>query len=316
MVTYTGNGAYCYANSTAMALRALGHAVDPGYIECVTAFAMGAQLIQTPDGPLPFFDAPSSSPELGVSLALQTLGYTFEHHSVQQESDPEGAEALRQMAAWLAQGPVIVGPLDMGFLLYNPNHHYLGGADHYVLVYGLTETEVLLHDPAGFPYVSMTREAFVKAWQAESIDYRQGAYGMWGCLRRTATPSAEEIFAATDRQVAAQYRWKQGRPGAERLGAGTFEVLAQLAAEGPPPYLRGHLLHFALPVSARRCEDFADFYAQHDPERAQIKREQARCYGRAHSVLMRGDLPAFVAVLHQLAELEAAFEMQTLAVQA
>lgn len=316
MVTYTGNGAYCYANSAAMALRALGHAVDPGYIECLTAFALGAQFVPSPDGPLPFFDAPASSPELGVTFALQTLGYEFAHHSVAQESDPEGAQVLRQLEAWLAQGPVIVGPVDMGLLLYNPNHPYLGGSDHYVLVYGLTESEVHLHDPAGFPYVSMTREAFVKAWQAESIGYRQGAYGMWGCLRRIATPSAAEIFAATDRQIAGQYTWKQASPEAERLGASAFRVLAGLAEEGLQPYLRNHLLYFALPVSARRCEDFADFYAAHDVERSRIKREQARCYGRAQSVLMRGDVPAFTAILHELAELETAFESRTLAAHA
>lgn len=299
MVTYTGNGAYCYANSTAMALRALGHSVDPGYIECLTAFALGAQFVPSPDGPLPFFDAPASSPELGVSIALQTLGYEFAHHSVAQETDPEGAQALHQLEAWLAQGPVIVGPVDMGLLLYNPNHPYLAGSDHYVLVYGLTEEEVLLHDPAGFPYVSMTWEAFVKAWQAESIGYRQGAYGMWGCLHRTAMPSAEEIFAVTDRQVAVQYRWKPESPKAERFGAGAFKALAELAGEELQPYLRNHLLYFALPVSARRCEDFADFYSPYDVERSRIKREQARCYGRAQSVLMRGDLPAFIAILHE-----------------
>lgn len=307
--TYIGNGAYCYANSTAMALRALGDRVDPGYIECLTAFALGAQLIETPDGLLPFFDAPCSSPEAGVSHALRTLGYTFEHHAVPQTSDPDGVQALSKLETWLAQGPVIVGPLDMGLLLYNPNYQYLGGSDHYALAYGLTEHEVLLHDPAGFPYVSLTREAFVKAWQAESIGYRKGAYGMWGCLRRIATPSTDELFATTDRRVAHQYRLQQAHPEA---GAGAFKALAAMVAKGTAPALRSHLLYFALPVSARRAADFADFYEPYDVERSRIKREQARCYGRAQTLLMRGEIEAFTAVLHQLADLEAAFEARTL----
>lgn len=316
MLTYTGNGAYCYANSTAMALRAVGYTFDPGYIECLTGFAMGAHFEQSSDGPLPFFDAPASSPEKGVTQALMALGFSFEHYSVAQESDPAGAQSLRQLKSWLAHGPVIVGPVDMGLLLYNPNHPYLGGSDHYVLVYEVSDEEVLLHDPAGFPYVSMRTEAFVKAWQAESIGYRQGAYGMWGCIRRTATPSTEELFRMTDRRVAEQYRWKQSQAEAEKLGAGTFRALAAMDAGSLPPYLRNHLLYFAFPVSARRCEDFADFYAPYDAERSQMKREQARCYGRAQSVLMRGDLQEFGVILDQLALLEEAFEALTLSVNA
>ena len=43
MTRYTGNGAYCYANSVYMALRESGAAAaelpEPGFIECLTAIS-------------------------------------------------------------------------------------------------------------------------------------------------------------------------------------------------------------------------------------------------------------------------------------
>jgi hypothetical protein len=45
MTSYTGNGAYCYANSLYMALREAGAAADelpePGFIECLTTMPFG-----------------------------------------------------------------------------------------------------------------------------------------------------------------------------------------------------------------------------------------------------------------------------------
>ena len=39
---YVGNGAYCYANSTTMALSAVGGEYDASYIECLTTVAISA----------------------------------------------------------------------------------------------------------------------------------------------------------------------------------------------------------------------------------------------------------------------------------
>lgn len=309
-VKYVGNGAYCYANSVTMALRVLGHEVDPGYVECLTAFGVGAQLEESPTGALPFFDAAGAAPDRGVIQALQTLGYAFEHHYSTVDADPEGGRAFNMMAEWLQDGPVIVGPVDMGLLTYNPNHRYANGADHYVLVYGLDEVEVHLHDPAGFPYVSMKRAEFVKAWQAESITYRMGSYSMWGHLRRVAEPTADELFAATDQKIAQQYRWQQEHCKPDQAGPGAFRALAERVLEEVPPALLGHLVHFALPVAARRCDGFAAFYAPYDAQRAEIKRAQARCFGRSQVELMRGDHQALAARFRELADLEERFRAE------
>lgn len=302
---YIGNGAYCYANTTAMALEAQGHRVEPGYLECLTAFAISAQWESTRNGRLPFFDAKCSTPAKGVSQALGTLGYSFVHRC-------DDGEPLAELNALLAHGPVIAGPLDMGMLVYNPNHAYVAGSDHYVLVYAVEEDVVCLHDPDGFPHAVISHADFLAAWKAESIGYRTGAYSMWGRLERQTEPTADELFRATDRQIAALLREERERFGPAEVGPGMLRQFADEAKAALSPPLRGHLAFFAFPVSTRRCEDFARFYAPYDPARSTIKREQSRCYGRAQAQLMAKDYAGLSRTLHNLADLEERFQALTL----
>jgi DNA-binding transcriptional MerR regulator len=305
---YVGNGAYCYANSVAMVLQARGHDVDPGYIECLTAFAISAQWIETPDGRMPFFDAPCSAPDQGVNLALRSLGYRYTHRC----GAADGQTALSELRELLAHGPVIAGPVDMGLLGYNPNHTYGRGSDHYVVVYAVEPDRVWLHDPAGYPHAVMTPADFLAAWQAESITYKMGPYSMWGRLERVAEPTADELFQMTDRQIATQLRQERERFGVENVGPATIRQLAAQAADQLPPPVRGHLGYFAFPVSARRCEDFARFYAPYDGERSILKARQARCFGLAQSELMAKDYAGLSRTLFDLADLEAQFQELTL----
>ncbi|MHC5879180.1 DNA repair protein RadC, partial [Streptococcus pyogenes] len=73
-----------------------------------------------------------------------------------------------------------MGPLDMGYLTYNPNHVNLQGVDHFVSIYDFKVEEVYLHDPAGYPCVHMDFKEFLQAWRADAIDYKRGSYSMWG----------------------------------------------------------------------------------------------------------------------------------------
>ena len=63
----------------------------------------------------------------------------------------------------LKNGSVVIGPLDMGYLTYNPNCVYQRGVDHFVCAYGFYEGQVYLHDPAGYPCMKMKFGDFVKA---------------------------------------------------------------------------------------------------------------------------------------------------------
>lgn len=307
---YIGNGAYCYANALAMALAATGADHAPGYLECLTTVGIGALAVPTSDGPLPFFG--DQTPDAGVSLTLDTLGYACERHVSTAADDAAGAAATARLRELLAAGPVIAGPLDMGELAYMPGHARAAGADHFVAVYALDGDEVRLHDPAGFPYVALALSAFLAAWRAESIAYRQGSYSLWGALRQIRRPTPDEVFAATDRELARRARDRQ-RSGQDDRGPGVILRLAERVRDGVPPSLHGHLAHFALPLGARRGADYARFFAPHDPERAGLKEAQARAFGAAFTALRREDWRGLADGLRAVAETEARFEERTVA---
>jgi len=79
----------------------------------------------------------------------------------------------------------------MGYLTYNPNHHVLGGSDHYCLALDYNENEILMHDPAGFPFVWLPLDPFELAWKAERITWSDGSYRSWVSPTRVSNPSLE-----------------------------------------------------------------------------------------------------------------------------
>lgn len=310
---YIGNGAYCYANSLAMALAAAGDDREPGFLECLTTVGIGAFDEPASDGALIFFS--NYAPDLGVSLALTTLGYAFDRSHCRLDEDPDGVASLERLRACLRHGPVIAGPLDMGHLVYIPGHERASGADHYVVVHGATDEEVLLHDPAGYPYMAIHHADFLAAWRAEAIGYGQGVYSLWGNLRRERHPGAAEIFAETDRRIAAHLREQQagGAGGAASGPAIIRDLAARARREGIPASRWGHFAYFALPLGAIRCTDFAEFYGPHDPERAALKTDQARAFGAAHVALMRRDWEGLAGALDEVAACDERFARATLA---
>ena len=79
-----------------------------------------------------------------------------------------GARPARQAAA---EGPVWVGPVEMGHLRHQPEMTGPIGADHYVVVLDVDDERVLVHDPHGYPYASVPIADFMTAWRAETVTY-------------------------------------------------------------------------------------------------------------------------------------------------
>jgi hypothetical protein len=310
VISYIGNGAYCFANSLAMALAAAGEEYEAWYVEAATAVGIGAIVVPTPGGPLTYFS--SLEPDRGLDLAIRTLGFTCERAFCAVEDDPEGWSSLARLRGLLADGPVVVGPLDMSKLTYIPGHERLIGADHFVLVHGATDEEVFMHDPGGSPYVSLPVADFLAAWRAEAVGYRSGSYSSWSGLRRVAAPSREEVVAATDAHLrehipAVSLVWGEGNQGASAIRA-----LAELVEAGVPPHLDGHLGYFALPLGARRAADFARFYGPYDATRAGIKDRQSRHFGAAFVALRRGEWARLADELRAVADCDEEFAARTL----
>jgi hypothetical protein len=310
-MSYIGSGAYCYANSLAMALNNAGDIHDPGYLEVLTCVGVSAFWEPTPDGELPFFSSMHGAPDKGITTALNHLGYQYTRYFCSVEDDPEGMKSIHLLKEMVGNGYVIVGPLDMGKLLYVPNHQYLSGVDHFVAVYEVSENEVYLHDPAGYPYVKMSIEEFTQAWKAENIGYREGSYSMWGNLTKVHFPSSVEIFKMTDQQIASYYLKDQA--ARECVGPAAIRRLATIVKEiGIPEYMRAHLAYFSFQLGARRCSDFARFYQEFDPERAKIKEEQGKRFGLAHVTYLKKDYETLYHTLEELAQLEERFIELTL----
>ena len=297
MSMYFGDVSLCYTNSLAMALDSVGVDVRPEYLEALMVMGNGASIMKDdPRHPLVFFD--NGEPDVSISNCLRMLGFAWEDFFVEGPTT-DLTEVRDRLARMLESGPVVAGPLDMGLLTYNPNFHGLGGVDHFVCVLGLDGGRVHLHDPAGFPYMSMEFQDFAKAWEARAISYRRGSFSMWGAFTRVREPTQEEVY----REVSSIMR--------KRYDAGEQGVIRSYAEairhNGMSPQQKGIHQYFSFRLAAARSLYAARFLADHDPERAQIKERIASLFGQAHLHNLTEDNLALADTLGRIAELDDRF---------
>ncbi len=291
---------YCYANSTAMLLASIGETVSPRLIEALSGVGLGA--FQTPNG-LPFFSGFAGLPDQGISAALDMLGFGYEETSFDQaEPDP-----IDRLPAMLERSAVILGPLDMQHLTYNPLRPPFPGVDHFVLALGMQDDKVRLHDPAGFAHALIGREDLKAAWRADSIVYKRGHYRSWSQPRRLRDVNEGEL-----RQQALGF-FRGLYAGAETLanqhkakidGALIRDWAQTMARNGFDGAQLGHLTRFALPLGAKRAMDYASFFAEFLPSLSEIKQAQAREFGACHSHVVAGRWRDAADVLERLADIE------------
>jgi hypothetical protein len=206
MIAYIGNGYYCYTDSTAMLLASIGETIPSSKIEVLTGVGLGAFWIE--EETLLELCSLSTAPDRGISKALEILGFEYTERS----SQAAGPAPFDQLRADLAKSPVALGPIDMGYLSYNPNCGNLAGVDHYVLAYRMDEQKIHLHDPVGFPHVSLLLDQLELAWKAERIDYRRGHYRCWTSPKRIQHPTEEEIYNQAVQYFTSCYQFKFDTP--------------------------------------------------------------------------------------------------------
>ena len=187
MLDYIGNGPYCYANSAAMLLDSVGESIEPRLLEVLSGVGLGAFWLA--ESQTLFLSGWASMPDVGISRAFGLLGFKVAEEA-ESDGAPMPAEAL---ARQLDDGPVLLGPLDLGALPYQPDSQGGNGIDHFVLALGIEGDEVIMHDPDGYPAVPIALEALDRAWRADLIDYRKGPYRRWHSPVRVESPAPEEI---------------------------------------------------------------------------------------------------------------------------
>jgi hypothetical protein len=286
---YTGSGPYCYANSFAMMFGP--YTPSTAVIEFATSSPFGMQLI---GGTQPFFDPFGWTPEASFDDALAALGWTS---TVVKGKDAR--EALMHLKAALQEGPVWIGPVEMGHLRHQPGMKGPIGADHYLVVLNIDNERVLMHDPQGYPYASLPVEDFIAAWRAETIDYGEPFTMRTGFMRFSEVPEDEIIRASLPTAI----RWlsmegAHAMPPASLGNGEAAEQLASLIDRGCDDALRDHLVHFAVRVGARRLADGATCLARVGyAEAAAIMARQAQLVGSLQHPLATGaDAPAAAAL--------------------
>ncbi|WP_217428185.1 hypothetical protein [Microlunatus speluncae] len=294
MITpYVGSGPYCYANSFAMIMGE--HAPSTAVIETLSGGPFGMQLI---GGTLPFFDPYGWDPSLGFDNLLSALGWTSR---VSCGGDAE--QALARLQAALADGPVWVGPLEMGYFAHQPGMTGPIEADHFVVVLEVGPDFVIMHDPHGHPYATLPVDTFLKAWQAETVAYGE-PFTLRSEFRRVAAVTELEALRAGMPAATAWLELDPARdvpPGTIGNGAAA-EALAELWAAGPDEGLRGHLGYFAVRVGARRLDDAATCLARIGlDEASRVVRDQARRVGALQYPVVQRDDATVVRGLRDLA---------------
>jgi hypothetical protein len=249
-----------------------------------------------PDAKLIYFS--STSPDIGVSKALEALGFEY----VEKAWTEAEAAPFEDLRVDLSGCPAVLGPLDMGYLDYLPYHEDCAGADHYVLAYAMDQDEVYLHDPDGFPHVSLALDQLELAWKAESIGYRRGAYRYWVQPKRARHPTEQEIYDRALESFRTRYRRTEDQAGRAGPAIGRDAILAcaDHVRRDAPPSTIGFLTDFAFRLGARRALDYAMFFEPHNGELAALKRSQAELFGRCHVCAMRADWPALAGMLENL----------------
>jgi hypothetical protein len=302
---YFGNGAYCWANSAAMLLASIGEDISPSTIEVLGGVGIGA--MQMPGTNISFFSGFSGLPDKGISKALDILGFEYVEKS---QNDPENFP-LDELKRVLKESPAVLGPLDMGYLAYDPKASGHKRVDHFVFAYNTDHESVHLHDPAGFPCVRIDFDGLRFAWMAEKIGYKRGHYRYWTKVKRVRNPSEDEIY----RKAINHFKWVylNGEKYAKKKGRVVdVEAIKLLAEKAKAKRLQTSdidmLSGFAFPLGARRALDFASFFTKKDPELANLKTEQAKLFGRCQVLVVKRSWNELKSVLEELAEVEKKFK--------
>ena len=287
MNAYVGSGPYCYANTLSMVVD---DGWRPGLIETLTGSPFGFQMV----GPLPLFDPAGWDPDTGLDQALALLGWMSD-----RETFTSTDEAMERLTALCKDGPVFVGPLEMGLLLHQPGSDRPIGADHFVAVLAAGPEGVTMHDPQGHPYAWLPNDAFMAAWGSDTIGYGTGRFPLRTSFRRVA---ARDPSDAVRDLLPLAHGWARGDHATGDGSAEGLRALADRAETGLGMPALPVLQNFSLRLGARRRVDAARELAAW-PSVAVVLERQARALGQAQYAAVREHGGVLAATFREVAAL-------------
>jgi hypothetical protein len=288
-----------------MSLRAssTGNIPEMSFLEFLSTVTLGKFYVRAPH--LFFPTGPGVEPDKGVSLALDMLGWTCEDFY----GGTEG-EAVAHLRHAAPHGPVMVGPVDMAHLTYTPGHEHMAGVDHYVVVVGVDEAHVRLHDPAGYPWVSLALSNFVEAWRAERVDYGLRPFRMRWNFRQAQAPTRREMIGRTVALIRERMAVDWSHPEFA-LGQAALCALAEDLRKGDfPEGSTSRLIWFALPLAAAHLSNAAAYLREGGFDGiSDLALEAALLYGETLGHATQHQWEAVAAILERAAPVEHRLEM-------
>jgi len=270
-------------------------ALQPSAIEVLTGSPFGATFIAG----LPYFSPAGWDPDIGLDPAIAALGWACE-----RTAGGDATEAIGRLREASKAGPVLVGPVEFGLLSYIPGMGTPIGSDHFVVVIGVDDATVTLHDPHGHPYATLPIDAFVAAWRAETVPYPSTPFTLRAGFHRIRDV---DVATALRGSLPDAVRWLEAS-GSESTKAGlssagdTVERLAGLVTAGLDEQTYDHLVHFAVQVGTRRLADTSLWLGTIGHDRAaEIADMQARLLGAIQYDLVAGNHLSAAAALRKLA---------------
>lgn len=300
MIPYIGNAYYCYANSASMLLSTIGENIQPSQIEVLTGVSLGAWKGRS-------FMFSMNAPNKGLSKAIEILGFNFKEE-VSHRDTGAPFERLREI---LHERPALLGPLDLGYLTYFPERGIAAGSDHYALALEIDDDSVTLHDPLGFPHVSISQKDLENAWRAQRVTYKRDYYRMWHTPERVNNPTKKEIFREALRYFKKIYIENPVfyQSHGELTGSkAIYKVADEMRTGKLTKTEQNTMIYFTLALGAKRSLDYAFFFSDHDEELSPLKLEQSKMLGECHALAVKGDWMKVSDILYELGTIEDAFK--------
>ena len=298
MQMYFGDVSLCYSYSLAMALDAYGYDFKAEFLEAIMVMGNGASIVKEDEQhPLIFFD--NGMPDLSISHSLKILGFDYEDFYLKDGTEVDLEEIKGKLETFLSKGPVVLGPLDMGHLTYNPNYTMLYGVDHFVTVYAVDGQYLYLHDPAGFACMKVAFNDILEAWKAEAIDYKRGAYSMWGNFKKIKSPTSKEVYQKTSMLMKQRYE-----DGEENVIVRYAKSVADNGLNEEQKHLHQY---FSFKLASIRNLYMSNFLKDHDTVRSELKENLAKLFGQAHLFCIKKDYQKLSEVLYDIAALDNKF---------
>lgn len=304
---FIGNGAYCYANSTAMLLASIGETISPALIEVLCGDSLGTCVLKKEH--LLYFDNPVLPPDLGIIKALDILGFSYKNrYSTSPEDFP-----INELKQDLEESPAVLGPVDLGHLTYNHSYSHLGGADHFILVYGVDGENAYINDPEGFAHVFLPLENLKSAWMADRLTfpYNVGYYRYTTKPKRIESPSDRDIYQKAISWFRQIYTDSKNTPKEYILAtgsAGLKDYAEFTQKECLDDAQKSHLTHFALPLAAKRASDYSRYFEPYNKQLSDVKYEQSTLFGKAQVFASSEDWANLAGTFGKIAEVEDSFK--------